>query len=158
MKNIAFSVFIVCVIIFSSCKDESKTDNTFNEQKEKVNEEQQMDGHTSINTLDWEGTYAGTIPCDDCDGIFTELTLNNDNTFIMHTTKMLNDKQTKSSQEGLYKWDESGSTVILGKTGFTSMYKVAENKLILLDKDASEFPESETKNYTLIKKLEKEIN
>lgn len=116
-----------------------------------------MDGHTSINALDWEGTYEGTLPCKDCDGIFTELTLNNDDTFLLHQTKLIGDKKDKTSQEGLYQWDESGSNITIEINGESIMYKVGENQLILLKKDDKQMSETEIKNYTLIKKSIKEI-
>jgi uncharacterized lipoprotein NlpE involved in copper resistance len=152
MKNTALSLTIFTFLFFTSCKSETKNDDIFNDQKEIVNEEQGMDGHTSINAIDWEGIYEGTIPCADCDGIFTELTINNDNTFVMQSTKIIGDKKDKTSQQGLYQWDESGSKITLDINGSKTIYQVEENKLVLLDKDGNKMPESETKNYTLIKK------
>ena len=37
--------------------------------------------HNSRNSLNWAGVYAGTLPCADCPGIQTRLTLGNDGTF-----------------------------------------------------------------------------
>lgn len=157
MKKLLLKITLIsCCVFLTSCKDETKTKETFNEQKEIVNKEAGMDGHTSINSLDWEGTYQGTIPCSDCDGIFTELTLNNDNTFILYSTKMRGDKKDKTSSEGLYQWDESGSNITLEKDGMATMYKVGENKLILLDKNGVMVPETKTQNNTLLKKPIKE--
>ena len=152
MKKIALIITALSTILLFSCKSETKTDNTFNEQKEIVNEENMMDGHTSINALDWEGTYEGTLPCADCDGIFTELTLNNDETFVLHQTKMLGDKKDKTSKEGLYQWDETGSNISMEIDGKTTMFKVGENKLILLDVNGNLLPQTKTDNTFLQKK------
>lgn len=152
MKNIALSLTIFMFLFLSSCKSETKNADIFNDQKEIVNEEQGMDGRTSINTIDWEGIYEGTIPCADCDEIFTELTINNDNTFLMQSTKIIGDKKYKTLDKGFYQWDESGSKITLNFSESKTMYQVEENKLVLLDQDGNKMPESETKNYTLIKK------
>jgi hypothetical protein len=152
MKNITLSLTIFMFLFLSSCKSETKNTDIFNDQKEIVNEEQGMDGRTSINTIDWEGIYEGAIPCADCDEIFTELTINNDNTFLMQSMKIIADKKYKTLDKGFYQWDESGSKITLNFSESKTMYQVEENKLVLLDKDRNKIPESETKNYTLIKK------
>ncbi|WP_432671634.1 copper resistance protein NlpE [Flavobacterium sp. SM2513] len=148
---------IITIAIFSllllSCKNESKTEETFHEEKELVNEKSEMDGHTSINSLDWEGTYEGTLPCVDCDGIYTELILNNNNTYILHTTKLMDDTESKNTSEGNYQWDESGSIVALSNKGLTINYKVGENMVTLLNQNREPMPESAIANYTLLKKL-----
>lgn len=156
MKKIALLIISISLSFLTSCKNEAKTEDNFNEQKEIVNEEAGMDGNTSINSLDWEGTYQGTIACSDCDGIFTELTLNNDNTFVLHSTKIKGDKKDKNTLQGQYQWDESASNISFVKDGDTSMYKVAENKLILLDKDKNIIPNTQTDNNILVKQQNKE--
>ncbi|CAM4048229.1 copper resistance protein NlpE [Flavobacterium antarcticum] len=152
MKKVALFIIALSSSVFISCKEEAKTDGDFNEQKEIVNEEQNMDGHTSINSLDWQGTYEGTLPCDGCDGTFTELTISTDNKFILHSTKMNGDKKDKTSEEGLYQWDESGSNISMEIKGVTTMYKVGENKLILLNNEGNMMPETDKENYFLMKK------
>ena len=156
MKKIALLIISISLSFLTSCKNEAKTEDNFNEQKEIVNEEAGMDGNTSINSLDWEGTYQGTIACSDCDGIFTELTPNNDNTFVLHSTKIKGDKKDKNTLQGQYQWDESASNISFVKDGDTSMYKVAENKLILLDKDKNIIPNTQTDNNILVKQQNKE--
>jgi uncharacterized lipoprotein NlpE involved in copper resistance len=152
MKKTVFSLIIFTFLFLPSCKNENKNEGFFNNQKEIVNEEQGMDGQTSINSLDWEGIYEGTIPCSDCDGIFTELTINNDDTFVMHSTKIKGDKKEKSIQQGLYQWDESGSKITLDLTERKALFKVEENRLILLYEGGNKMPESGTTNYALLKK------
>jgi uncharacterized lipoprotein NlpE involved in copper resistance len=151
MKKISLS-FLLLSLALTACKNETKTEDHFSDQKEIVNGEQGMDGHTSINALDWEGTYEGTIPCSDCDGIFTALTINNDETYVMHSTRIKGDKKDKTSQKGLYQWDESGSVISIEMNGKTTSYRVGENKLILLDDQGQLMPETQTENYFLLKK------
>lgn len=152
MKKVALFIITLSSTLFISCKEQPKPDGDFNEQKEIVNEEKGLDGHTSINSLDWQGTYEGTLPCEDCDGILTELTISTDNKFVLNTTKIKGDKKDKTTEEGLYQWDESGSNISMEINGQTTMYKVGENKLILLDKSGNLLPETKTKQYFLLKK------
>jgi hypothetical protein len=70
----------------------------------------------------------------------------------MHSTKIKGDKKEKSIQQGLYQWDESGSKITLDLTERKVLFKVEENKLILLDEGGNKMPESGTTNYTLLKK------
>jgi uncharacterized lipoprotein NlpE involved in copper resistance len=158
MKNATLTLILTASTILFSCKEETKKADNFKENKEIVNEQSGMDGHTSINSLDWEGTYEGTLPCSDCDGIYTELTINNDNTFILHSTKMKGDKKDKTSKEGVYQWDETGSNLSIEIDGAKTSYKVGENKLILLDDKGQLMPERTIENYILIKKEMKEVN
>lgn len=152
MKKAALFIIALSSSLFISCKDEPKVEGDFNEQKEIVNEEQGLDGHTSINSLDWQGTYEGMLPCDGCDGTLTELTISTDNKFVLNSTKVSGDKKDKTSAEGLYQWDESGSNISMEIDGVTTMFKVGENKLILLDKDGNMLPEDKTEQNFLVKK------
>lgn len=152
MKKTALLLIAITLSMFFSCKEEVKSENHFNEEKEIVNEEQNLDGHTSINTLDWAGTYEGTLSCSNCDANLIEITISTDNTFIMNSTSINDGKKTKKSDEGLFQWDESGSAISFDVNGKTLNYKVAENQLILLDKEGNVRPESTTDNFSLMKK------
>ena|SRR5690554_8196743 len=44
------------------------------------------DHHTAQNSLDWQGTYSGVLPCADCSGMETQLTLNEDHTYVLTDT------------------------------------------------------------------------
>lgn len=154
MKKTAFILMISTMALVSSCKEESKTQDHFDNQKEIVDKSIVIDEHTSRSSLDWEGTYTGTLP----DGVYTEVTLNSDNTFILHTTKTKTDIKDKSSRKGTYQWDESGSNISMEIDGTTIRYKVGENQLILLDKDGNVQPNLESENYRLIKQMDKNIN
>lgn len=93
-------------------------------------------GDTSENALDWPGTYEAVVPCADCPGIKTSLTLNNDKTFSI--TEEYIDRNSKNQDKGSFEWDASGSSITLkGKTA-SYKYKVGENILIQLDMDGKE--------------------
>lgn len=93
-------------------------------------------GDTSENALDWAGTYDAVVPCADCPGIKTSLTINNDKTFSI--TEEYIDRNSKNEDKGSFTWDSTGSIITLkGKTA-NYKYKVGENKLIQLDMDGKE--------------------
>src|SRR5262249_20486174 len=46
---------------------------------------QPADIHNSRNSLDWAGTYEGVLPCADCLGTKTRLTLNHDDSYRLVT-------------------------------------------------------------------------
>ena len=46
---------------------------------------QPPDIHNSRNSLDWAGTYEGVLPCADCPGTKTRLTLNQDGSYRLVT-------------------------------------------------------------------------
>ncbi|UOO88750.1 copper resistance protein NlpE N-terminal domain-containing protein [Vitreoscilla massiliensis] len=46
--------------------------------------------HTAENSLDWSGKYLGILPCADCEGIYSQLTLQQDKTFVLEEHYMKN--------------------------------------------------------------------
>lgn len=93
-------------------------------------------GDTSENSLDWNGTYEAVVPCADCPGIKTSLTLNDDKTFSI--TEEYLERNSKNQDKGSFTWDTTGSVITLkGKTA-NYKYKVGENILIQLDMDGKE--------------------
>jgi len=92
--------------------------------------------HTSQNSLDWAGSYEATIPCADCEGIKTNITLKKDNTFAI-TSEYIN-KNTKIEDAGKIMWHDNGSVVHLTGKETNIKLKVGENRLIGLDQEGHE--------------------
>jgi uncharacterized lipoprotein NlpE involved in copper resistance len=108
------------------------------------------DGHNSQNSLDWAGTYEGTLPCADCPGIKTTITLKDDNTYTM--TEEYVDKKTKAEDKGKFEWDKSGGKISLVSKDGKRQYIVGENQLIHLDMDGKEITGPNKDLYILKKK------
>lgn len=109
------------------------------------------DQHNSSNSLDWQGTYRGTIPCADCEGIETELTLNQDNTYWLKTSYLGKSDQA-FDEKGTFSWNEAGNTITLsGTKNRPSQYFVAENKVIQLDMAGNKITGNLSENYILKK-------
>lgn len=108
------------------------------------------DMHTSENALDWSGAYEGVIPCADCPGIETKLTLNQDKTFELSVLYQDREKQPTLTK-GAFSFDESGSIITLDQNGNNTSYKVKEGCLAMLDADGKEIEGGLKANYILNK-------
>jgi len=109
------------------------------------------DHHNASNSLDWAGTYRGTLPCADCEGIKTELILNQDYSYTFKTS-YIGKVDQPSVETGTFAWNEAGNTITLsGAKNRPSQYFVAENKVIQLDMDGNKISGSLSENYILKK-------
>jgi len=91
------------------------------------------DQHTSQNSLDWAGTYSGILPCASCEGIKTDLVLNDDMSYSL-TTFYVGEGNEEFTETGTFKWNDAGNTVILdGLTDRPNQFFVGENMLFQLD-------------------------
>jgi heat shock protein HslJ len=90
-------------------------------------------GDDSRTSLDWSGTYTGVVPCADCEGIETTITLRADHAYTI-TTKYLGKDDPGSTLDGTFAWNEAGSEIALRElSNAPSRYLVGENALIQLD-------------------------
>lgn len=89
------------------------------------------DEHNSQNSLDWAGSYKGVLPCADCPGIETEITLSNDGTFSY--TASYQDRDLTVEETGEFTWIQNGSAVQFAGEHAGMIYKVEENRLVQLD-------------------------
>jgi heat shock protein HslJ len=91
--------------------------------------------HDSRNSLDWAGTYHGVLPCADCPGIETIVTLRQQGTFQSRSTYLEREGPVRQ-QQGRFTWSEDGGTVML-EGDPPARYRVGENRLIALALDGS---------------------
>ena len=108
-------------------------------------------GDTSEVSLDWNGTYQGVLPCADCLGIQTSITLHQDKSYVMETEYLGKDEQTFTSQ-GDFSWNLAGNTIILSNIeNAPSQYFVGENILIQLDMNGNKITGDLAEKYVLEK-------
>ncbi len=111
------------------------------------------DMHNSQNSLDWNGTYEGTIPCADCEGIKTSITLSENGAYEKHVT-YLGKEQTGTITNGDFEWNETGSKVTLFEDDKAiQTYQVGENILFHLDREGNRITGNLADKYLLMKKL-----
>lgn len=88
----------------------------------------------SANSLDWPGTYTGVVPCADCEGIETSISLSPDLKFVFKTRYLGKDDRV-FEREGTFTWNEQGNAITLkGIPDGPDRYQVGENILVQLDK------------------------
>jgi len=108
--------------------------------------------HYSRNSLDWEGTYAGTTPCADCRGIETRLTLSYDETYEL-TTRYIGKSDSLFKTDGSFTWNETGSKIELGVDAGSrpSEYLVQENRVVQLNMKGEQITGDLAESYILEK-------
>lgn len=112
--------------------------------------------HNSQNSLDWEGTYSGILPCADCMGIQTEIILKEDDTFEK-TTIYLNKSDKKFVETGTFSWQDDGKVIATSdNVGNINLYKVEENQLRLLNQEGNQI-EGDNANLYLLHKTQAPI-
>lgn len=153
ISNLRPLALALSLCMFLGCKNEPKTETpSETETKEIV-----PTGDTSENALDWNGQYKGTLPCADCSGIATTLTLKTDGSF--KRVVFYKDKSSQAIVErGTFEWDDSGSIITLQiENGSSQSYKVGENQLWHLDAD-QEIIEGELAEAYVLKKNKMDYN
>ena len=81
------------------------------------------------------GEFSGKLPCADCPGIETKLTLNEDGSFLLDET-YLEKKDGQFNAKGSYEVSEDGAFVTLKEEGYDKprVFLVEEDAAYLVDK------------------------
>ena len=135
MKLIKFTLLIVAFLtIVTSCSTSSNENIEIGPAEVADNTTKKPDSHTSETSLDWAGTYKGTLPCADCDGLETTIVLKKDKTF--ERTVYYKGKEAGSfNDEGKFSWDKDGRVITLEVKDENPSYQVREGNIVLLNKE-----------------------
>jgi len=95
----------------------------------------QADLHTSQNSLDWAGVYEGVLPCADCPGIQTRLTLSRDETYELSSLYMDRDTAPRIVR-GRFSWQPNGNAITLDAQRGGQQFAVGEGRVALLEAGA----------------------
>lgn len=107
------------------------------------------DEHNAKNSLDYKGTYTGTVPTASGEGMVVVITLD-DSTYVKVTEYVGKKKQFED--KGKYTWNAEGNTVILdGVKEAPNKYFVGENTLTQLDMDGNKITGDLADQYILKK-------
>ncbi|MCA4780832.1 copper resistance protein NlpE N-terminal domain-containing protein [Empedobacter falsenii] len=154
-KSIILTLFTVSIMM--SC--ETKKEESINNTKEVISDSSASiiqndtiaDIHNSKTSIDWVGTYEGVLPCADCPGIKTTVTLNKDETIKIVSDYMKGN--TTFEEQGQFEWTADNNAIFLDtKDKNRYFYKVGENKLIVLSQEGEEIDGPLANNYILTKK------
>ena len=107
------------------------------------------DMHTAETSLDYLGTYEGTLPAADCPGIQTTLTLAPDGSYALHLKYI--DRDSEFDEKGVFTVKENLLTLTPSEGGQPQYYKVEENRLRRLDAEKQPVTGALADNYVLQK-------
>jgi uncharacterized lipoprotein NlpE involved in copper resistance len=157
IKSAPYLMMLFCIL---SCKNEKEASeiiesNTKSESQNTSEKTQNIsDGHTSENSLDWEGSYSGVLPCKDCDGIDARLILRKDQTYqlVLRYLGIPEKEGQDFISEGEFSWEDDGNTILLEdeKLDFQK-FKVGELFLMPLDINGNEIKRIPGNDFKLLK-------
>lgn len=141
----------LCLIVVSASGCEPKKSSK--SEQAPSSSSQSTKGDTSENALDWHGTYEGVLPCADCEGMKTILTLRPDHTYRLEVTYLGKDSEP-FTYEGDFAWASDGGTVYLNDvTDRPNRFLIGENFVAQLDLEGKRITGNLGKKYEL-KKVE----
>ncbi len=151
MINKLINLGFACIALFLMSCNSSSSNPEAGDSRLPTYDSIVIDGHNSGNSLDVEGTYKGILPCADCEGIETEITLNKDLTFVKRI-KYLGKDNKVFEENGSFSWNPAGNTITLsGIKNAPNQYFVGENKLQQLDMEGSKITGDLAGKYILTK-------
>lgn len=128
------SLCIALVLFVTSCNSGKKKETQTIEEPQIEDVDMGVTGDNSMTSLDWDGVYEGELPCADCEGIKTVVTINSDNTYLIQET-YLGKETTPIETKGTFEWDDQGQRILLSND--RNPFFVGENTLTLLDSDGN---------------------
>ena len=149
-----YITFIIASFALINCKNEKETVHTV-----EVNDTIKVDTvfadeHNAKNSLDYEGTYEGVLPCikGDCKEIELSLKLMKDGIFVYSTKRVGIDKEQLMTS-GTYHFEADGNTIVLDQIAdVPNAFFISEGKIYQLDKDQKKIEGDNAEKYILNKK------
>ncbi|MBK5720444.1 copper resistance protein NlpE N-terminal domain-containing protein [Dysgonomonas sp. Marseille-P4677] len=96
------------------------------------------DEHNARNSLDYQGTYKGTLPTASGEGMLVSIVL--DDSTYTRNVEYIGKKNSSIIEKGKYVWNTEGNTITLEGADIKTSpnkYFVGENTLIQLDLDGN---------------------
>lgn len=102
-------------------------------QKHSIKDNRTVNTHNAKISGDYIGTYKGTLPCVDCQGLETEIAINENSTFSIKI-KYQGKGNKVFVQKGNFKWNKKGNIIIFPDVkNAPNHYFVGKNTLTQLD-------------------------
>ncbi len=151
MKNLL--LIMLTFLLFTSCKT-TEEDNEANDRMEEYAENPQRENEPAPRvSLDWEGTYSGVLPCEDCTGIETYLTIEEDLSYelVQRRVKTIDTESEEKETSGTFSWNGQGTAISLPALEGELSLEIGEFYLIPLDSNGNEIPAEPGNNFRLLK-------
>ena len=153
MKKIFFTFLIASLALFN-CKNEKESVQIVETNDTVKVDTVITDEHNAKNSLDYEGTYEGILPCikGDCKEIELSLKLMKDGIFVYSTKRIGIDKEQLMTS-GTYHFEDDGNTIVLDQIAdVPNAFFISENKIYQLDKNQKKIEGADAEKYILNKK------
>ena len=140
----SFLILGIIACSFTSCKKEAqKSEEATTVDSSIVT----VDEHNAMNSLDYHGTYKGSLPCADCEALETTITLTAD----AYTKETVYKGKSREvfKETGKYTWNDAGNTITLSDSEAPNQYFVGENVLFHLDAEGKRIEGDLASNYKL---------
>ncbi len=102
-------------------------------------------------SLDFHGIFYGYLPCQDCNGIKSTLSLKQNNNYLL-VTQPAKESSREFYEKGKYTWNEEKHTVVLTSRNAANIRQYLikdEGTLILLNADGTQMKGEDEDSYTL---------
>jgi uncharacterized lipoprotein NlpE involved in copper resistance len=146
-KSILFSLFLLTITIISCNKEKDVIDN-------EVEDITQIEApKTAENSLNYEGTYEGTLPClkDDCKEVELSIKLLPDHHYI-YSVKRINIDNEPLLTTGIFEFEKDGNTIVLPSiANVPNSFLIKENKIYQLDKNQERIKGENAEKFVLNK-------
>lgn len=132
MKKLIFPALVAGLFAVSCSKKETKSETPA--VADSLQTEQVADSTASTTEkLSFTGNYEGKIPCADCPGIETKLTLNDDKTFVLESN-YLEKKDGKITDKGSFEVSPDGEFITLKEEMTPRVFHLTEDAVYLVEK------------------------
>ncbi|WP_100075264.1 copper resistance protein NlpE [Chryseobacterium camelliae] len=141
MKNQIQIISMAALVVLGSCSKEKQQEvSSANLKTDPMAIQTPVDSSSAAapassqaekSNADWYGTYEAVVPCADCPGIQTTLTLEKDNSFQLQEEYL--ERKSKNKDHGTYIWNAATDILELKGNDTHYKYKVGNNTLTQLD-------------------------
>ncbi len=151
MKISILACAIACFTLTISCKAKKELNTHKETQKEKVDSDTEIVSKPEVRT-NWEGFYAGTMPCSECNGAQVSLYLQEGNKYF-YCSNYLGQEAESKILAGTFNWDAQKRIITLNGNEFQASvhYLVEKDRLRRLGNDKEENFTDLTQQYDLYK-------
>jgi uncharacterized lipoprotein NlpE involved in copper resistance len=152
-RVLIFSSIILCANVVMAATDQADQEKLLKARV--MSRQQDVDHAAHLNPIDksleFHGVFYGYLPCKDCDGIKTALSLKQNNNYLL-VTQSAKESSKEFYEKGKYSWNDENNAVVLTSRNDSNIrqYRIKdEGTLILLNSDGTPMPRDKAESYTL---------